>query len=262
MNLENAFWFAYIGVEAAFVGLLFYKRAWRILPVFLSYCIWDVLSNLAAYGVSLYAPSRYFGVVFAETVIDSALLFCVLVELAWSVLRPIRASLSRRALIVVAGLILLAGAIIWPFAASSSLAHITSREGILYAQLQQTVSILRILFFLMLAGGSQLLSIGWRDRELQVATGLGFYSLVSVAVTMLQARQVSEPQFFHLTQIAPAGFLCSILYWFVSFSQKEAERREFSPQMQSFLLTLAGAAHSTRVTLSSSTGKPQNRNDG
>ena len=44
------------------------------------------------------------------------------------------------------------------------------------SQLQHTVSILRILFFLVLAGGSQLLSIGWRDRELQVATGLGFYS--------------------------------------------------------------------------------------
>jgi hypothetical protein len=47
-----------------------------------------------------------------------------------------------------------------------------------------------------------------------------------------------------------------LLYWLVSFAQKEAERREFTPQMQNFLLAMGGAAHSTRVALTESrTGK-------
>jgi hypothetical protein len=114
------------------------------------------------------------------------------------------------------------------------------------------VSILRILFFLVLAAGSQLLSIGWRDRELQVATGLGFYSLVSVTVVVLEAHETTESQVYHLNQLIVAGFLCSLLYWLVSFAQKEAERREFTPQMQNFLLAVAGAARSTRVALTDS----------
>jgi hypothetical protein len=43
-----------------------------------------------------------------------------------------------------------------------------------------------------------------------------------------------------------------LLYWFYSFAQQEVARREFTPQMQSFLLTVAGAAHSSRVALSES----------
>ncbi|MGA2570654.1 MAG: hypothetical protein ABSF23_09055 [Terracidiphilus sp.] len=262
MNLDNALWFAYIGVEAVFVGLLCYKRVWRIFPVFLSYCIWDILSNLTAYTVLSVHPARYFDTVFVESIVDSALLFCVLVELTWSVLRPLRASLSRRALVVVAVLILIVGAVIWPFASYPGLAHVTTREGLLFAQLQQTVSILRILFFLLMAGGSQWLSIGWRDRELQVATGLGFYSIASLTATVLETHQVSESQYYHLSQIAPAGFLCSMLYWLVSFAQKEAERRQFTPQMQSLLLAVAGAARSTRVALNEAPPTKLRKRDG
>jgi hypothetical protein len=148
-------------------------------------------------------------------------------------------------------LVLAVGAAIWPFAAITGVAHV-GRQGLLMLQLQHTVSILRILFFLLLAGGSQLLSIGWRDRELQVATGLGFYSLVNMAISIAQTHQSTGPQYIRLEQFAVVSFLVSLVYWFVSFAQKTAERREFTPQMQSFLLTVAGAAHSSRVALTES----------
>lgn len=244
-----------MAVEAALIGLLLYRRVWRTLPVFFSYCIWDILSNIAVYLVNSYAESRYFQVLFADNIIDSVLLFCVLVELAWSVLRPLRSSLSRRTLILVGILILVAGAVIWPLASLPGLAHATTRQGLLFTQLQQTVSILRILFFLLLAAGSQWLSIGWRDRELQVVTGLGFYSIVSVAVAAIQTHQTSISQYRHLSEIAIASYLCGEFYWIVSFAQKEAERREFTPQMQNFLLAVAGAAHSTRIALTESRGE-------
>jgi magnesium-transporting ATPase (P-type) len=194
-----------------------------------------------------------------EMIVDSALLFCVLVEVAWSVLRPIKSSLSRGSLIVVAALILLAGAAIWPFAAFAGLAHAASKQWLLLTQLVHTVSILRMLFFLLLAGGSQLLSIGWRDRELQIATGLGFYSFVTVAVSILQAHQTTRSQYVGSYEIGVAAFLGSLLYWTYCFAQKEAERREFTPEMQRILLSVAGAAHSTRVALTEpQTAKPHN----
>jgi hypothetical protein len=252
MGLDIALWLAYIVVEAAVVGMLIYRRIWRILPFFCCYCAWDILSNVGAYVSQQYFPTSYFRVYFAETILDSALQFCVLVELAWSVLRPVRSSLPRSSLAVLSALILVAGAAIWPFAAIAGLSHVVSRQALLLLQLQHTVSILRILFFLVLAGGSQLLSIGWRDRELQVATGLGFYSLVTMAISIVQTHQSTGPQYIRLEQFVVISFLVSLVYWLVSFAQKTAERREFTPQMQGFLLTVAGAAHSSRVALTES----------
>ncbi len=184
LNFDNAIWVAGMVTEIVIIALLTYRRVWRTLPIFCSYLVWDILSNVGAFVVIHYFPEHYFQVFFAEAIVDSALILCVLVELAWSVLRPVRSSLPRSALVLVGVLILVAGAAIWPFTALPGLAHSTSRNGLLYTQLIQTVSILRILFFLVLAGGSQLLSIGWRDRELQVATGLGLYSFASLAVAV------------------------------------------------------------------------------
>jgi len=251
-SIHNFLWLSICLTEALVIGLLFFKHVWRMLPVFCSYCIWDLSENLSLEAVAHYAPRIAFHVLFAVTIIDSAFLFCVLVELAWSVLRPLRASLSRSSLVLVALIILVAGAAIWPFAALQGLANATTREGLLYMQLQQTSTILRILFFLVLAGGSQLLSIGWRDRELQVATGFGLYSIVSLTVAVIQTHQTSQVQYDELTVAAVAGYLGCLLYWAFSFAQQEAARREFTPQMQKFLLAIAGAARSARIGLEDS----------
>ncbi len=262
MSIDQAIWCASLAAQGTVIGLLFYRRVWRTLPVFCAYCIWDVVSNVTVFFVGQYYEAHYFQVFFVQAVLDSALLFCVLVEVAWSVLRPLRASLPRSALLLVGVLILVAGAAIWPFAALPGLAHATSKMGLLYTQLEQTASILRVLFFLALAGGSQLLSIGWRDRELQVATGLGLYSIVSLTVAVLATHQTTASQYAHLAQIEAATFICCLIYWVVSFAQKEAERREFTPQMQNFLLTVAGAARSTRAALTDSrSGEAGRRKD-
>lgn len=260
-DIEIANLLAIVVCDCLVLALLTYRRAWRTLPVFCCYCAWDVLSNCGGLAISRYYPSIYFNVYFAQVVIDSGLQFCVLVELAWSVLRPIRANLPRTALPLIGILILVAGAAIWPFASLQGLEHATTRTGILFTQLQQTVSILRVLFFLLLAGGSQLLSIGWRDRELQVATGLGLFSIVSLTVAVIQTHQTSTTEYFVLGRFVTVSYICCLVYWAFCFAQREAERRQFTPQMQKVLLAVAGAARSARVGLEDSPGgKPRNPN--
>ncbi len=262
MNLDNAIFIALVFSEIVVIGLLIYRRVWRTLPIFCFYVVWDVLSNVGVYAVMRYLPAQYFKTYFVDTAIDSALLFCVLVELAWSVLRPLRPSLPRGALVIVGLLILAAGAAIWPFAAFSDLAHVTWKPWLVMIQLQHSVSILRVMLFVLLAAGSQLLSIGWRDRELQVATGLGIYSLVSLTVAMVNLHLTAAPQYRYLNRIVIGSYICSLLYWAFSFAQREAERREFTPEMRKFLLAMAGAARSTRVALSDSqTNKPRKHDD-
>ena len=251
MSLDNALWFAGMMTEAAVVGLLLYRRVWRILPVFCLYCSWDLLGNAGLFAAVRLPPASYLTAYLAETVVDSILEFGVLVELAWSVLRPFRASLPRGSLAVVGGFVAVLGAAIWPFAAIPGFGNLPPELHLLM-RLEQTTAILRVLLFLALAGCSQLLSIGWRDRELQVATGLGFYSLASLVVAMLHTHQKMGPVYNHLEQVVVASGLCSFLYWVFSFAQQEAERREFSPQMQSALLAVAGAARTARVALTDS----------
>lgn len=261
MDIDKAIWLACCVAQVTVIGLLFYRRVWRSLPVFCAYCVWDVVSNISVDVIGRYYVPSYLRVYFADTILDSAFLFCVLVELAWSVLRPLRASLPRGAVGLVGVLILVAGAAIWPFAALTGLTSGASKEWLHLIQLQHSVSILRILFFLLLAGGSQLLSIGWRDRELQVATGLGVYSIVDLTVAALQTHLTTGSQYQNLNRIAIAGYLCSLSYWIFSFAQKEAERREFTPQMRNFLLAAAGAARSTRVTMTESRKEKSERDD-
>jgi hypothetical protein len=252
MTLDVGFCITGVAAEAVVIGLLVHKRVWRSLPVFFVYCVWAVVSDAFAYGLKTFSPHGY-GLTFyiADTSIDFALQLSVLVELAWSVLRPLRASLSPKALPVIALGVLSVGAAIWPFAAISGLA-LPSSAWHTIVQMQQTASILRILFFLLLAASSQLLSIGWRDRELQVATGFGFYSLVSIAVAVLNTRQATQAQFKNLYLAVSVSFLCSVFYWIFSFAQAEAKRREFTPQMHQMLLALAASARISRQALNGS----------
>jgi len=192
---------------------------------------------------------------------DSLFQFGVLVEVSWSVLRPLRASLPRWTPLAVATLILIVGAAVWPFV-SSPVLNTSPLASRMIFHVDETFAILRILFFLILAGCSQLLSIGWRDRELQIATGLGFYSLVSLAVAMRHTSQTYGTQYHLLDQLMAFSYVCSLAYWGVCFATKEAQRREFTPQMQSLLLAMAGTARSTRIALTeSSVDKSRDRRD-
>ena len=258
VKLDAILWFSFCAAEAALVALLLYRRTWRTFPFFLSYNAWALIGGLAAVVVFHQYRSSYATWYLVQTILDSALLCGVLIELAWSILRPARASLSRRALIPLVGLILAVGAAIWPFASLSSLAG-TSGKTHLIVHLQQTVSIMQIIFLLALIGSSQLLSIGWRDRELQIATGLGFYSVCDIAAAALHTHETSLVQYRHLDQALIGTWICSLAYWIVSFAQKEAERRAFTPEAQRILLAVAGAAHSTRVALTEpQTANPRN----
>jgi len=251
LNLDTALWCAGFLTLAAVVWLLFYRCVWRTLPLFCVYSVWTLLESAGSYAVRHYFPAAYLTTYLAEAGVDSALQFCVLVELSWSVFRPLRASLSRGTIGALGVMIAIAAAAIWPFADSSAFAHFPPEWHFL-VRLQQTVSILRILFFLVLAGFSQWLSIGWKDRELQVATGLGFYSMVALITTVVHGHEVHRAQYRSLDQLLVASYLGSLLYWVVSFAQQDAKRREFTPQMERMLLAVAGVARTTRMAITES----------
>jgi hypothetical protein len=103
-----------------------------------------------------------------------------------------------------------------------------------------------MLIFAATAGFAQLLGIGWKNKVLQLATALSFYSAVSLIVSLGERHPGTSSALEPLRAVAYAlelGFLA----W--AFTTKEVRRREFSPQMEQFLVTLAGRAKVARTAL-------------
>lgn len=260
MTLDSAVLIASIVGEAVVCAILLQRKAWRSLPFFSIYVIWTLASDLASsfilWKMSAFVYGRYY---ISQVIADSILQFAVLVELAWSVLKPIRLSLPRGALIVLNLLIALAGLAIWPLAGMAVPQNFSGLNVFLF-QLQETFAILRVAGFLIMASFSQLLSIGWRDRELQIATGLGFYSIVSLIVALLHSHQTQGPEYHWPDQALSLCYVGTLSYWVMSFATKEQERKEFSPQMQQLLLLMSGGARAGRVAISDlSSERPKKR---
>ncbi len=248
MSLGSALWFVGAALEIAVLVIALRKGLSRLLPIFFAYLVWTVISDGLLYGIKsnplLYEQVyRYF-----EMPFDSLMQIGVLVELGWSVLRPMRSVLPRRTILLISLAILVVGTILWPLTAYT-VNHSWPWNWVVLLRIQQTVSMLTVLFFLGLAALGQFLAISWRDRELQVATGLGFYSIVSLGAAILHTHPGSMRQFDVIENLVVLGYLFSLTYWCVSFLQQEAPRQEFSPRMQSILLTVAGAARANRLAM-------------
>jgi hypothetical protein len=256
MTLDSTLELVLALVQAVVVVLLIVRKIYKKLPLFSSYLVWLLVLQGASAIIARSHSATYELQYFIASILDTIFLLCVLAELSMSVLSPIRSALPRWTGFAVAALLALIFAIIWRFAIPPGLTNLTSTSQHA-VHFDIASSVLRIVFFLALAGFSQLLSIGWRDRELQIATGLGFYSLVGLSVVVLHMNQgASTPEavrVYHLLdEIAGVSYIISMVYWIVSFAQKVPERREFTPQMQEFLLALAGNARSARVAMSHS----------
>jgi hypothetical protein len=236
--------------EAVVCALLLRRKTWQTVPFFCAYVAWTLISDLAGsfflWKTSALVYGRFY---FTQTILDSLLQFAVLVELAWSVLRPVRQSLPRKSLIILSLIIALAGLAIWPLAGMAIPQNFVGLSVVLF-QLQETFAILRVACFLVMASFSQLLSIGWRDRELQIATGLGFYSIISLLVALFHSHQGRGPEYHWPDQALSLCYVGTLFYWVFSFATKEQERKEFSPQMQQFLLLMGGGARAGRIALS------------
>jgi hypothetical protein len=239
-----------MAAAAALIVLLIRVRLYRTFPAFFVYVCWDLFSDAVLLVVQIRFPSAYFNFYLGQLVIDSAMMFAVLVELAWSVLLPIRSSLPKRSWIAIAALIALVGLLLWPVAGLTLPTSKLTAAGLNFFRLEQTIAILRVVVFLGMTAFSQLLAIGWRNRELQVATGLGFYSIVSLGISILHTHQAVSLQWYHwMDEVGAVSYLGTLAYWVFAFTTKEVERREFSPQVQNFLLLVGGTAKASRVAV-------------
>lgn len=259
MSFDTAVQFCGIVLEIAVLALLLRNKAWRTLPLFCIYLAWTLVTDAGMAIILARFPAIFNRVYFFEMVPDSILQFGVLIELAWSVLRPSRAVLPRGTLAVLIALVAIAGIVIWPLAALTMPPNLSAHAQ-LFVHFQQTVAILRVVCFLVMAGFSQVLSIGWKDLELQVATGLGFYSIITLLIAVIHSHQLGQdPSYAWLDLAGTACYIGTLCYWVFSFGTKEQKRKEFSPQMQQLLLLMGGEARASRVALNELPSEPSKK---
>jgi uncharacterized membrane protein (DUF373 family) len=247
-QLDKAIVIGSMACELAVLTLVLRRKVWKQLPFFSMYIAWSLVSDVSGYLILTSFPARYENFFVIESTVDSLLQFTVLVELIWSVLKPVRNSLPKSTVWILTGLVAVAGALVWPLAANAVSPHLDAAARVI-SQVIETFAILRVAFFLVMASLSQLLSIGWRDRELQVATGLGAYSIVSLLVAMLHSHQNVGAAYHKLDMVPAAVYVASLSYWVWSFSTKEQERKEFTPQMRQILLSMSGGARTGRLSV-------------
>ncbi len=231
--------------EVALFVVLIVRRQYKIFPLFTLYVLFNLLNDIGVDALmSIYPRQIAHSIAFGLLPLQYLLELAVLLEITWHVLRPVQASLPR-------------GSIRW-FAVSVALAVLC---GIFLAwhfnntgdkiqdfkvPLDLTVGLLRMLIFVATAGFAQLLGIGWKNKVLQLATALSFYSAVDLIVSLV-SRFSGDTRELEGVRLVAFTFELGFLVW--AFTTKEVRRREFSPQMEQFLVTLAGRAKLARTAL-------------
>ena len=242
--IDNLLWGMASFGEVLLLCILLFRRAYRTFPFFTAWIAFSALSEPLYYFLIRHVDARtYLNADFTQSLMLAVLELCVLLEIAVNVLAPARRSLSKVMVAVFVVIIIAVGIGGLLFAAHANEATLAHPRTIMVAN--NTVAILRLVTFLLIAGFAQILGLGWKNHVLQVASGLAFYAAVSLITTLLQNRMHAGPdyiqQYHSMQQLAAASYLCALYYWCFTFARQEAPRKEFSPQMTQLLVSLSGS---------------------
>jgi hypothetical protein len=231
--------------ETGLFAVLIIRRQYKVFPVFTLYIGFNLLYDvgLGALTVMTSAPVVR-AVALSVLPLQYLLELMVLLEIGWNVLRPVRTSLPRGAIRFFIGAVMVAlvtGALLaWKL--NTQAGETRNIKG----SLDLTVGLLCMLIFVATAGFAQVLGIGWKNKVLQLTTALCFYGSIDLIVTLVEHHFGGSND---LESIRGGAYVLELIFLVWAFTTKDVERREFSPQMEQFLVTLAGRARHARTAL-------------
>ena len=253
LTVDGVLWTVTQVTEAAIACLMIKKRSSREYPILLTYMFFNIAADSLAW--LLQNAGIYTKFYFTCTVLDYLFQLLIILEIGRNVLRPSKRSLPFRLWPIVTGGILVCAIAAATFSppvqsTSNAAAHLLLRVTL-------GLAILKLLLFAGMVGFAQFLGIGWRSWVLQLASALAFYGAVSLLVQLSSSHLSStDPSYLaHLVifaQIQSGAYNLMLISWIWAFSRNEAPRKDFTPQMQEVLVTIAGAAKRTRLAITRS----------
>lgn len=259
-EIDSIIMFAGYIATVALVVVMIYRGLNKSFPIFTCYLVYGLITDPLLYWILSHKPDLYPTAFAVFSATDFTFQLGVLLEIAMNVIRPVKRSLPPH-IIWVLGLFLLVASVVSGAIAFKVLPHSTPSHFVDAIQMRMSLgmALLRMGIFVSIAVFAQLLGIGWKNHVLQLATGLAFYSAVSLIVETAHSRASLGPQFHALDQMVAASYVSTLLFWIWSFAQQEVARKEFSPQMQNFLLSIAGSTRSSRMSLEAAVNKSTSR---
>jgi hypothetical protein len=237
--------------QAAIAYLMIKRGSRRDYPILLTYMFFNLVEDPLAWSLqnARFYPKFYFTVM----VLDYLFQLLIILEIGRNVLRPSKRSLPFRLWPVVTGGILICAILAATFSPQTQSSGNTA--GLLRVTLG--LAILKLLLFAGMAGFAQFLGITWRSRVLQLASALAFYGAVSLLVQLSSSHLPStnpgyNAHLVRLAQIQWGAYSVTLISWIWAFSRNEAPRKDFTPQMQEVLVTIAGEAKRTRLAVTRS----------
>lgn len=247
-------------LEAVLAFTLLRRGLASTYPIFLIYLLLNLIEDPVALILQTTGPNAYVRFYFAITVLDYLLQLLILVEVARNVLRP-----SKRAMpfpvwpVALVGVLICAigAAAVSPQLQTSQLHHASQ----VFFRVTLGLAALKLLLFALLAAFSQFLGIGWKNHVLQLASGLALYGAASLLIQLgISHLPVTDPNYLKhlewLSRSQSVSYNATLGFWLWAFSRNEAPRKDFTPQMQQVLVTIAATARRTRLAVTRSGGQP------
>ena len=232
-----------LGGQLLLCIVLLRSRLYRAFPIFSSYILYASITDVGYFLLQPRVSDRtYFLAYFANNVPEFLLQIGILVEIARNVLNPVRRSLPRISFYIF-GAMLAVGTLVALLLSMHSQPVQLERWARYFVHLNFGVAILRLAIFAAIAAFSQFLGINWRNHVLQIATGFLGYSIVVLLVKLLHRISLGSLSLWHVhEQLRIIGWCMALSYWSYSLSRAEAPRKEFSPQMAEFLVSIGEAS--------------------
>jgi hypothetical protein len=217
-------------MDATLIGLLAWRRVYRVLPVFFVFILWSSAIDFATLLiVRTITPVGYLRLFAVVMTLDSLIRFAVWIELGRKVLRYNNATAPGRFFVFL--LFVVACLPLWLLSQQTPLSADHTVLRLVYLHLRQIIGILMVAVLLTMAWLSRILGLRWPERELRIATGFGFTFIVALTVNILQNHEFVYPIHRRLDQISVAGYLGTLAYWVLSFSQNETKQQNYYSQV-------------------------------
>lgn len=210
MTLDAAFPLAGAILSAPLTVLLIARRLHRILPLFVAYEGYTVISALACAWSAQQAPAIYLYLWMPVSYLDLILFLCVLVELGRRVHIHNRAGDSQWLITALAFpliTLLFWSLVPWPELPKSGWIWQMNLRAL------QTTGVLQMSGLVTVVLWSSLCRLRWPERELHIITGMGAWTLVEFTVLIVHTHGIYGRGYRWLDLLTPACCILVIVYW-------------------------------------------------
>lgn len=248
-SIDGLLWGISLAGQLLLFAVLLKQRLYRTFPLFCAYIAYACLSDIGVFILFGRASQMLaFRAYLVNDVTEFLLQIGILLEVGRNVLNPVKRSLPRASLYLFGAMLATAAVMALLFSRHSQPAAL-DRWAQYFVHISFAMAILRVAIFSVIAGFSQMLGIGWKNHVLQIATGFLGYSIVILLVEFLHRFTGVGDQFlYHLHDQFRIIAWCMVLgYWSYAFSRAEVARKEFSPKMAEFLVSISQASRADRT---------------